>query len=118
MSVTTEKRAASPRVRAPRSGAIDALKTDTGALKKATDQVSITVTALRESLSETVNVVAYQHRRVVLERNGKPAAAMVSIEDFELLKEIEDKLDLVAAREALKEPGEVSWDALKKKLGL
>ncbi len=51
------------------------------------------------------NKVAFTKERVLLERHGKPIAALVPVEDLELLQELEDRLDLAAARKALKEPG-------------
>jgi len=62
--------------------------------------------------------VAYGKDRVVLERRGKPLAALVPVEDLELLEELEDRLDLEAAKKALKAPGRVPWEKLKKELGL
>ncbi len=69
-------------------------------------------------MSEYVNAVHYLHQRVLLVKNGKPAVAMVHPDDLELLRQIEDAIDLDAAREALKEPGEVPWKVVKAKLGL
>ena len=38
--------------------------------------------------------VAYKGERIVLERHGKDVAALVSVEDLELLEELEDRTDL------------------------
>ena len=68
-----------------------------------------------------VNRVAYAHERVILERRGKNVAALVSIEDLELLELMEDRTDLEAARKALadaKGKKLIPWKDLKKKLGL
>ena len=43
---------------------------------------------------------------------------MVPIEDMKLLMELEDHLDLEAAKEALKEEGSIPWDRVKAELGL
>ena len=57
--------------------------------------------------------------KTVLHRHGKDVAAVVPIEDLRLLEELEDRLDLDAAREALREPGaSIPWSALKEKVGL
>ena len=45
-------------------------------------------------------------------------AAVVPIEDVELLEKLEDEIDLAAAREALKDPKTISWETVKKKLRL
>ena len=81
----------------------------------------LAVTRAREELAEMVNRVAYAHERVILERRGKNVAALVSIEDLELLELMEDRTDLEAARKALadaKGKKLIPWKDLKKKLGL
>ena len=59
-----------------------------------------------------------EKRRVVIRRGRKKIAAIVSVEDFELLEKIEDQLDIAAADKALLEPGSISLDELKKILAL
>ena len=60
--------------------------------------------------------------RVILARRGKAVAAIVSLEDVELLEALEDKIDgLENARAALIEAekeGTVSWEEFKKELSL
>ena len=75
-------------------------------------------TALRSNVADTLNRVAYQGERIELERHGKAVAALVSIEDLELLEALENRIDLAAARRALKEPGQRSWNKVKADLGL
>ena len=75
-------------------------------------------TLARDDFAETLNRVAYRGERIILERRGKNLAALVPMEDLELLREIEDRMDLEAARRALKERGSVSWKKLKAHLGL
>ena len=79
---------------------------------------SVSTSKIREELSDTINRVAYGGERVVLKRRGKPIAAIVSLEDVELLERLEDEMDVEAAKKALKEPGRIPWPKLKKKLGL
>jgi len=76
------------------------------------------VNDLRSDLAETLNRVAYQGERVVVERRGKGVAALVPVEDLELLLGLEDRIDLASARKALKEPGRIPWERVKKDLGL
>ena len=78
----------------------------------------IAASKVRESFADTLNRVAYRRERVVLRRRGKDLAAVVPIEDFLFLEELEDRLDLEAARKALKEKGTVSWARLKADLRL
>jgi prevent-host-death family protein len=72
----------------------------------------------RSVLSDVVNRAAYGKERVVLTRRGKELAAVVPMEDLRLLEELEDRMDLEAARKALREPGRIPWEKVKAQLGL
>jgi prevent-host-death family protein len=72
----------------------------------------------REEFAEVMNRAAYKGERTLLHRRGKDVAAIVPVADLVLLEQIEDRMDLEAAREAMKEPGTVSWGKVKKDLGL
>ena len=76
------------------------------------------VADIRNNLADAINRVAYAGERIILERRGKGVAALVSVEDLELLQRLEDESDIKAARRALKEKGRISLDDLKKKYGL
>jgi antitoxin (DNA-binding transcriptional repressor) of toxin-antitoxin stability system len=56
--------------------------------------------------------------RVMITRQGKPMGAIVPWEDVEILRALEDKIDGQAAKEALKEPGMLSLEDVKRELGL
>lgn len=73
---------------------------------------------VRKSFSEALSRVALGGDRIVLQRYGKDVAALVSMDDLELLRELEDRIDLEAARKALREKGTVSWKKLKAELDL
>lgn len=55
---------------------------------------------IKARLSEIVDLIEEQHERITLTRNGRPAAVLVSPEDLEAL---EDTLDLLSDRNALRE---------------
>ena len=78
----------------------------------------LSITQAREHLGDCANQIAYKGERICVERNGKPAFAMVTVEDMELLETIEDKIDIDAAREALRRNDFVAWKKAKKQLGL
>ncbi len=79
------------------------------------------VSKAREDLAEALNRVAYSGERIVLERRGKRVAAIVSVEDLDLLEQLEDDMDVALARQRLadaKKHGTVPWEKVKAKLGL
>jgi len=79
---------------------------------------SIPVTEIRNDLGNLVSQVSFTKDRVIISRHGKPAAVLVPVEDAELLAELEDHIDLEAARQALKDPKRISWEKVKKDFGL
>lgn len=75
----------------------------------------------RKQISEIINRAAFGKERMILTRRGKELVAVVPIEDVKLLEALEDRMDLEEAREALsesKKKGTVSWEKMKKELGL
>jgi prevent-host-death family protein len=54
--------------------------------------------AVRDHLSEVIDRVEYQHERVVVTRNGRDAAVLVSPED---LAELEETINVLSDPEAL-----------------
>jgi prevent-host-death family protein len=71
----------------------------------------------RQNFSDILNREAYGGERVIVHRGKKPVAAVVPIEDFEILEQIEDRVDLEEVRKRLKEPN-IPWSKIKKELGL
>ena len=62
---------------------------------------TVSVVEARRMLSELLGRVAYARERVVVERKGKPMAALVSIEDLQRLEALEpDAASARARREA------------------
>lgn len=79
----------------------------------------------RTRFSDIINRAAYGHGRTVITRHGKNVAAVVSMEDLEVLERIlaklEDEIDVKAANAALSEiekQGTLSWEHIKADLGL
>jgi len=78
----------------------------------------ITAVDARQQFADIINRSTYAKERIVITRRGKDLVAVVPIEDLKLLEEIEDRIDLEAARKALKESGSVRWEKVKAELGL
>ena len=85
--------------------------------------VQVGIKEIRDNLADALNKVAYAGERVVLARRGKGVAALVSMEDLELLEKLEDEADVRDAKRALaemKRKGEkpIPLAVIKKRLGM
>ena len=80
--------------------------------------MNVSISAIRDNLADALNRVAYGGERVILERRGKAVAVLVSMEDFQLLQELEDQADVRAAKKALKQKGGITLEAYRKKHGI
>ena len=83
----------------------------------------INISKARAEFPDILNRAAYGHERTILSRRGKDLAAIISIEDLQLLERLAedemDRIDLEDARAALAEPGEsISFEQVKKDLGI
>ncbi len=78
----------------------------------------LSISKMRDEIAECADQVQHHGVRIIVNRNGKPAFAMVSVEDVNLLEAIEDKLDIATAEKAVKQGKFTSWEQVKKKLGL
>ncbi len=58
---------------------------------------------LRKDLGEVVNQATFAGRRTAVTRHGKTVAAIIPVEDLELLDELERRADLEALRQARRE---------------
>ena len=63
----------------------------------------LTATEARYSFSETLNTVRYNKERIILHRKGKAFAALVPVEDLELLEALEDREDAKTLKKAIAE---------------
>ena len=80
--------------------------------------MEINIVDVRENLAEVINRVAYAGKRVILRRRSKSVAAVVSMEDLQLLQTLEDQADVKAAQRARKEKGTVPLEKVKARLGM
>ena len=78
---------------------------------------TLNVTNFRASLPDAIKTA--QTEAVILERNGRPAAVMVSPERYdELMNALEEFEDVAAVDAALAEGGEpIPWEQVMKDLG-
>jgi prevent-host-death family protein len=66
---------------------------------KENGRIHIGSAELRERLSDLLSRVRFQDHRFIVERHGKPVAAVVSVEDLESLEALEDEADRETLRE-------------------
>jgi prevent-host-death family protein len=77
---------------------------------------SISTVDAKETLTDLVNQVFHNKERVILTRRGKEIAALVPIEDLELIQTSQNTSDLQEAIESLKEAraqGTITLEDLK-----
>ena len=81
-----------------------------------------TKTCAREDIQSALDRAVGNKERVKVVCGGKEIAAVIPLEDLELLEELEDRLDLVEALEAIaeakREGGILPWEEFKKQLDL
>ncbi|PRZ02733.1 prevent-host-death family protein [Isoptericola sp. CG 20/1183] len=85
---------------------------------------SVSTRELREGLAELLARARYAHERIVVTKNGKPAGAIIGMEDLELLERLEDLNDRLqydeakAKAKAEDDSENVPWEQAKAELGL
>lgn len=85
--------------------------------------LTISAAKARDQFADLVNQVAFGKQRAKVTRRGKDLAAIVSLEDLELLEAIEKRLDLIEFLEAMEQWEDsgkktVSLDEVYNRLGL
>jgi len=74
---------------------------------------TVSVSAARSKFQELLNRVGFGQERILVERRGKPIAAIISVEDLKRLEAIEDALDAAELRRAVEEnDGFVTLDSI------
>ena len=80
---------------------------------------TISTADARKHFADIVNKVAYGHESVILTRRGEKVAALVSMEELDVLQKLEDFIDIEDAMKALAEPGDnIPAKEFWEKLGL
>jgi prevent-host-death family protein len=78
----------------------------------------VSASVAREKFADIVNRVEYRGERVIVRRHNRDVAAVIPIEDLELLRRVEDRMDIKDALKALKEPRGKTSKQLRIELGL
>jgi prevent-host-death family protein len=80
--------------------------------------MGVSISKIRDNLADALNRVAYAGERIVLERRGRGVAAIVSMEDLQVLEDLDTQADIKAAKKVRKEKGGITLKDYKKKHGL
>ena len=80
---------------------------------------TLSITEIRDNLSDAINRVVYKQERIVVRRSGKDVVAIVPVEDLAALEALEDQRDIQAAKAALAESNErIPYKRVRRELGL
>ena len=104
------------RARPGKAAAVTAVKAEPATV----ETPALDLTQARARFTESVNRVTYRGERILIQKHGRPVAALVPVEDLALIRELEDRIDLADARKALAEAkGKlIPWETVKRELGL
>jgi prevent-host-death family protein len=81
---------------------------------------AMTTVDAKEKFAELINHIIHTKERIVLTRRGKEVAAIIPLEDLQLLETKRDKEDLNEAIDAFKEAkvsGTITLEKLKEAVG-
>lgn len=73
-----------------------------------------------ENLESAIDQVILNGERIIFHREGRPLAALITVEELEILQELEnleDQHDIKVAEQSQEELGIILWDDIKAKFG-
>lgn len=83
------------------------------------EATEISASSARQNFSKVIDAVRVAGERILVTQHGRPAAAVIGVEDLELLQLLEDRMDVAEARRRMKEPADkVSLEDLRSGLFL
>ena len=83
-------------------------------MKRELEATEISASAVRQNFSKIIDVVRVEGERILVTQHGRPVAAVIDVQDLELLQLLEDRMDVAEARRRMKEPaGKVSLEEFR-----
>ena len=83
-------------------------------MKTELEATEISSSSVRQNLSKIIDAVRVTGERILVTQHRRPVAAVIGVEDLELLQLLEDRMDVAEARRRMKEPADkVSLEELR-----
>ena len=83
-------------------------------MKTGLEATEISASSARQNLSKIIDAVRVAGERILITQHGRPVAAVIGVEDLELLQLLEDRMDVAEARRRIREPADkVSLEDLR-----
>ena len=83
-------------------------------MKTELEATEISSSSVRQNLSKIIDAVRVTGERILVTQHRRPVAAVIGVEDLELLQLLEDRMDVTEARRRMKEPTDkVSLEELR-----
>lgn len=70
------------------------------------EATEISASSARQNFSKIIDAVRVAGERILVTQHGRPAAAVIGVDDLELLQLLEDRMDVADARRRMKEPAD------------
>ena len=78
------------------------------------EATEVAASAVRQNFSRIIDGVRVGGERILVTQHGRPVAAVIGVEDLELLQLLEDRMDVAEARRRMKETAnKVSLEELR-----
>ena len=78
------------------------------------EATEISASSARQNFSKIVDAVRVAGERIMVTQHGRAVAAVIGVDDLELLQHLEDRMDAAEARRRMREPADkVSLEDLR-----
>ena len=75
-------------------------------MKTGLEATEISASSARQKFSKIIDAVRVAGERILITQHGRPVAAVIGVEDLELLQLLEDHMDVAEARRRIREPAD------------
>jgi prevent-host-death family protein len=75
-------------------------------MKTGLEATEISASSARQNLSKIIDAVRVAGERILVTQHRRPVAAVIGVEDLELLQLLEDHMDVAEARRRMREPAD------------